>query len=58
MASAEASTPEWRVGDAEQLQHALHAAVLAPAAVQGVEADLGLQLGEPLGEIAAGVDAA
>ena len=46
-----------RVGDAQQLEQALHAAVLAPAPVQGVEADLGLHLGELLGEIAAGIDA-
>ena len=46
------------VGDAQRLQHALDAAVLAPLAVQGVEADVGLQLGQHLGEVAAGVDAA
>ena len=46
-----------RVGDAEQLEHALHAAVLAPAAVQRVEADLGLDGAQLVGEIAAGIDA-
>ena len=45
------------VGDAHQLEQALHAAVLAPAAVQGIEADLGFQLGQALGKIATGVDA-
>ena len=42
----------------EQLQQALDAAVLAPAAVQRVEADVGLRsAAQLLGEIAAGVDA-
>ena len=41
----------------QQLEQALHAAVLAPAAVQRIEADLGLDCGELLGEIAAGIDA-
>ena len=46
------------VGDGQRLQHALDAAVLAPVAVQGVEADVGLQAGQHLGQVAAGVDAA
>ena len=43
MASAEASTPEWRVGNAENLQHALQRAVLAGPAVQDIERDIGLE---------------
>ncbi len=47
-----------REAQAERLQHALDAAVLAPLAMQGVEADVGLQLAEHLGHVAPGVDAA
>ena len=50
--------PGMGIGQTEGLQHALNAAVLAPGAVQGVEADIGLQVGENRGEIAPGVDAA
>ena len=44
IASAEASTPEWRVGNADDLQQALQRAVLARPAVQHVERDVGLEL--------------
>ncbi len=47
-----------RVPQPERLQDALDAAVLAPLAVQGVEADVGLQPAEHLGHVAPGVDAA
>ena len=45
-----------RVGNAEHLEDALHAAVLAELAVQRVEAGIGLQLGEPRGDVAADID--
>ena len=45
------------VGDLKGLEDALDAAVLAPLPVQGVENDIGLEGGEHLGEVAAGVDA-
>ncbi len=45
-----------RVGHADQLQQTLHAAILAPAAVQGIEAHLGLHGAQLIGEIAAHVD--
>ena len=45
------------IGDAEDLEHALDGAVLAIAAVQGIERDVGLQLGEHLGDVAANLDA-
>jgi len=45
------------IGKAQRLQHALDAAVLAPFAVQGVEDDVGLQFGQHLGQVSAGVDA-
>ena len=45
------------VGEPHHFQEALDAAVLTPAAVQGVEADIGLQLGERRGQIAIDVDA-
>ncbi len=44
------------IGDAQQLQHALHAAVLAPAAVQHVQRHVGLQPGQHLGHVTAHVD--
>jgi hypothetical protein len=45
------------VGNAHQLEQALHAAVFTPAPVQGIEADVRLDAEQPVGEIAAGVDA-
>ena len=44
------------VGDGEQLEQTLDTAVLAPAAVQGIEADVRPDLGKALGKIAADVD--
>ena len=41
-----------RVGDAEDLEHALDRAVLAERPVQRVEDDVGLQLREHLGDVA------
>ena len=46
------------IGDAHGLEQALDAAILAVAAVQGVEADIGPELGEPRGHIAADIEAA
>jgi hypothetical protein len=45
------------IRDAHQLEQALHAAVLTPATVQGVKADLGFHLGQALGKVAPGVNA-
>ena len=45
------------IGDAKRLQQALDAAVLAVAAMQGVEADIGPELGEARGDVAADIDA-
>src|SRR6056297_3212237 len=44
------------VGDAHPFQQALDAAILAPAAVQGVENDVGFDLGQALREVGAGID--
>ena len=56
MASAEAKTPEWRVGDAENFQKALQRAVLAGAAMQHVEGDVGLGGSQRHGDLAGDVD--
>ena len=44
------------VGDAQDFEHALDRAVLAAAAVQGVEGDVGLEAGEGRGDVAVDVD--
>ena len=46
-----------RVGNAQNLEHALDRAVFADPAVQRVEGDVRLQLGEHVGDVAADVDA-
>ena len=46
------------VGDAERLQHALDAAILAEAAMQRVEADVGAKLGELGRHVAPDIEAA
>ncbi len=56
MASAEASTPEWRVGNAENFKKALQRAVLAGPAVQHVERDVGFGGGQRRGDVAGDVD--
>ena len=58
MASAEASTPEWRIGNAEDFQQALQRAVLARTAVQHVERDIGLEFAQRRGDVAGDVEAA
>ena len=45
------------VGDAERLKHALDAAILAEAAMQRIEADIGAKLGEPGRHVAADIEA-
>ena len=45
------------VGDVEDLEDALDAAVLAEGTVQGVEGDVGLQPRQHVGDVAADVDA-
>ena len=45
-----------RVGNVQHFEQALHAAVFAPLPVQRVEADVGLELGQHVGDIAADVD--
>ena len=45
-----------RIGDAKPFQQALDAAILAPAAMQGVEADVGAQFGQPRRQIGAAID--
>ena len=47
-----------RVGDAEKLQRALDAAVLAEPAVQRIEGDVGFERREHIRDVMAGVDAA
>ena len=44
------------VANSERLEHALDAAVLAVAPVQSVEADIGLELGEPGSHVAADIE--
>ena len=44
------------VGDREPLEDALDAAVLAPAAVQRIEGDVGPEPGQHLRQVRAGVD--
>ena len=56
IAIAEASTPEWRVRHADDLQNALQRAVLARMAVQHVERDIGLQCLQHGRDIAPDVD--
>ena len=46
-----------RVGDVEDLEHALDRAVLAEGSVQRVEGDVGLELRKHLGDVALHVDA-
>ncbi len=46
------------VRDGKRLQHALDAAILAIAAVQSVEADIGPEFGKPRGDIAADIEPA
>ena len=43
------------IGDGQGLQHPLHAAVLAPGAVQGVEGGVRLDPRQDLGHVAPGV---
>ena len=44
------------VGDAQPFQDTLHAAILAPSSMQGVEGDIGFQIGQTRGEVGAGID--
>ena len=44
------------IGDAQPFQDALHAAILTPAAMQGVEGDIGLNFGQTRGKIGAAID--
>ena len=44
------------IRNAERFQHALDAAVFAPDAVQGVEGDVRLKLGQDGSQVAAGID--
>ena len=46
------------IGNAQDFEHALDRAVLADAAVQRVEGDVGLEAGERRGDVAVDVDAA
>ena len=45
-----------RIGNVQDLEQPLHASVLAPLPMQRVEADIGLELHQDLGDVATDID--